>query len=127
MRLILMFGAFVAMSYGATAEVFPEDGYVVNSDSAPNIPDQLVKCWNLPSGVIGLELTAHFDVVLNNEGEVIDITSKEKKPMRSELEIFILSASRAIERCSPFNGVTAGTHEIIIAPIPTKKTINPFK
>lgn len=127
MRLILMFGALVAMGYGAAAESYSDDGYIVKSETAPNISEQFVKCWSVPAGVAFQNLTASLDVEFGNSGDVIDITSKVKTPKDHAEKLLIISASRAIERCSPFNSVPAGTHEITIAPTPKKKPINPFK
>ncbi|MDH7787647.1 hypothetical protein QBD01_003674 [Ochrobactrum sp. 19YEA23] len=95
-------------------------------DVATKIGEQAQKCWNMPSGVAGRGYSATLEVEFDKNGNVIDITAK-KYPKDAVGKTFVLSASRAIERCAPFIGAPVGKTLITFSEPGQKKPINPFK
>ncbi|MHC3941052.1 hypothetical protein ACI0FR_02367 [Paenochrobactrum sp. BZR 201-1] len=98
-----------------------------SANETVDITSHANKCWNAPTGVEHLELTAHFDVEFDNDGAVIDITSTDKKTLSGEQRVFILSVSRAIEHCSPYQGIKSGVQKVVFSTGPHPKSIDPFK
>lgn len=95
-------------------------------DAATKIGEQAQKCWNMPSGVAGRGYTATLEVEFDKNGKVVDITAK-KYPKDAIGKTFVLSASRALERCSPYADATAGKALITFKEPEATKPINPFK
>lgn len=99
---------------------------VLAEDITTKIGEQAQKCWNMPSGVAGRGYSATLEVEFDKNGNVIDITAK-KYPKDALGKTFVLSASRALERCAPFNGAPVGKALITFSEPEQKKPINPFK
>ena len=94
-------------------------------DAATKISEQAQKCWNIPSGVAGSGYSTTFEVEFDKNGKVLDITAK-KYPKDAIGKTFVLSASRALERCSPYADATVGKALITFKEPAASKPINPF-
>lgn len=97
-------------------------------DVSTAIGEQAKKCWNMPAGAEASGLSATLEVELDKDGNVIDITAKKYRK-DGVGKAFVLSASRALERCSPFSNAPEGKIMVTFSvPDPAaKKRINPFK
>ena len=74
------------------------------------LSEQASRCWNVPAQVMDDTATMEFDVAMDDRGNVLDITVTHYQP-RSDLgKKIVLSASKAIELCAPYDVSTAGTY-----------------
>ena len=96
-------------------------------DNAIDISNLAYQCWTAPSAVEHEEMTAYFTIELDDNGSIIDISSLMKKPAEPIEKVFILSASRAIQRCAPYSNLRAGKQLIEFNTPRQKKYIDPFK
>lgn len=72
--------------------------------------EQASRCWNVPSQAVDQSATMEFDVQLDEHGNVLDITVTRYQPQSDLGKVIVLSASRAIEQCAPYDVPSAGTH-----------------
>lgn len=92
-RCVIMALAVVAGIAGATA---------ANEPLTPS--EQAIRCWLIPAKFFyGVEFSATFDVDLDEDGDVQDITVTSFSPETEDGKEIVRSASRAIEKCSPYN------------------------
>lgn len=99
------------------------------SQDAPSLEEQAAMCWSIPAGLETL-FASEFDVVLGAKGEVEDITVTRFDETAKGGRELVKSASRAIERCSPYRTDKTGTVKFTMDPMPLfegVKTFDPFK
>lgn len=98
---------------------------IARADALP-IGEQVARCWNLPAAYVAADGSLpriDFDVWLDADGDVLDIAVID----RSLDQKLVLSASRAIELCSPYAGASAGKTRVVVGYPPAKPPIDPFK
>jgi hypothetical protein len=98
------------------------------ADQAADIVKKAAPCWSIPGGMDTPPL-AEFDVVFDPSGFVADATVTAYKPEGDRGRDFVISATRALQNCGPYAGVT-GTVHIVMDPkvaFEDEKLIDPFK
>jgi hypothetical protein len=97
------------------------------ADDSAALRDQAVRCWNMPAGMTD-PFIATFDVDLDYKGDVLDIEVKSWSPQNEAGKQAVLSASRAIERCAPYDTASATIRGVVMDPaVLAAKPIDPFK
>jgi hypothetical protein len=79
------------------------------------IKSQIVKCWSIPAG--GREVKNMFVIITANvdeDGTIKDIAIKERSGYTQDnekfYEVFVESAIRALQKCSPLQGLPIEKH-----------------
>ncbi|MGB3834827.1 MAG: hypothetical protein WA975_23515 [Mesorhizobium sp.] len=97
------------------------------ADEADYVARSAAVCWDLPAGTEPVRL--EFDIVLDDGGFLKDATVRTLSGAQSD-RILVMTAVRALAKCSPFPGAADKELRITMDPaqIP-KKTgpIDPFK
>lgn len=95
---------------------------------AESLEDQAVRCWNIPSAASDIGFAAIFDVDLDDDGDVTDITVTDWTPRTDLGERTVRSAARAIQQCSPYQVSAAGRFTFRMDPASLfDQPIDPFK
>lgn len=97
------------------------------ADEADYVARSAAVCWNLPAGIKPVRL--EFDVVLDDGGFLKDATVLNFSDAKGD-RILVLTAVRALARCSPFPGAASKELRITMDPAyipPSKGPIDPFK
>lgn len=98
------------------------------ADQAADIALHAGGCWSIPGG-LETPPSAEFDVVFDKDGNVTDATVVKYSPSGEQGKQVALSATRALQMCSPYKGVS-GTVRVTMDPkvlVDGQKAIDPFK
>lgn len=79
-------------------------GAASSAKEADALTRQAVSCLNIPKATQST-LSVTFEVTISSDGRVTDISVIEYSPETEEGKLGVRAASRAIERCAPYEGV----------------------
>lgn len=101
---------------------------MTSAQEPASLEKQAARCWNMPAQAAETNFKGSFEVLLEGNGKVTDISVVSFSPEGKIGEQFVRTASRAIEQCSPYETDQIGVIRMNFdSQTAFEKPIDPFK